>query len=67
MVIHEPCLQTDEIADADPGYDLSAMVIHIGSQPSRGHYISLVKSYTKWLLYDDESVQVCSGKVHSRL
>lgn len=37
-------------------YDLVAVVIHCGPGPNRGHYISIVKSFGLWLLFDDEFV-----------
>ena len=39
-------------------YDLVAVVIHCGSGPNRGHYISIVKSHGFWLLFDDDMVDV---------
>lgn len=39
-------------------YDLIAVVIHCGSGPNRGHYISIVKSHGFWLLFDDDIVDV---------
>lgn len=39
-------------------YDLVAVVIHCGSGPNRGHYISIVKSHGLWLLFDDDIVDV---------
>jgi len=37
-------------------YDLVAVVVHCGSGPNRGHYISIVKSHGIWLLFDDDIV-----------
>ena len=39
-------------------YDLVAVVIHCGSGPNRGHYISIVKSCGFWLIFDDDIVDV---------
>jgi uncharacterized UBP type Zn finger protein len=39
-------------------YDLVAVVIHCGSGPNRGHYISIVKSSGFWLIFDDDIVDV---------
>tara|TARA_R110002050_G_scaffold191163_3_gene325906 strand:+ start:760 stop:1908 length:1149 start_codon:yes stop_codon:yes gene_type:complete len=39
-------------------YDLAAIVIHVGAGPHQGHYISVVKSYSHWLVFDDEDVEV---------
>nr|CAG4637790.1 EOG090X06IH [Chydorus sphaericus] len=41
---------------ADRLYDLVAVVVHCGSGPNRGHYISIVKSHDFWLLFDDDIV-----------
>ncbi|KAK4336627.1 hypothetical protein RND71_043739 [Anisodus tanguticus] len=41
----------------DKLYDLVAVVIHCGPGPNRGHYISIVKSFGLWLLFDDELVE----------
>ncbi|GAU96903.1 hypothetical protein RvY_08274 [Ramazzottius varieornatus] len=39
-------------------YDLVAVVVHCGSGPNRGHYISIVKtSNNVWLLFDDDVVE----------
>ncbi|XP_015777462.1 PREDICTED: ubiquitin carboxyl-terminal hydrolase 46-like [Acropora digitifera] len=38
-------------------YDLVAVVIHCGSGPNRGHYITIVKSHGLWLLFDDDIVE----------
>lgn len=42
-------------------YDLVAVVVHCGSGPNRGHYISIVKSHGFWLLFDDDMVDVSSN------
>ncbi|KAH9418459.1 ubiquitin-specific protease 12/46 [Dermatophagoides pteronyssinus] len=41
---------------SDRLYDLVAVVIHCGTGPNRGHYISIVKSFGFWLLFDDDIV-----------
>ncbi|KAF7257016.1 hypothetical protein EG68_04935 [Paragonimus skrjabini miyazakii] len=42
-------------------YKLIAVVVHSGSGPNRGHYVTLVKSHDLWLLFDDEVVdKICS-------
>lgn len=35
-----------------------AVVVHSGSGPNRGHYVTLVKSHGLWFLFDDELVEV---------
>ena len=46
-------------------YDLVAVVVHCGSGPNRGHYISIVKSCGFWLIFDDDIVDV--SKIESHL
>lgn len=43
---------------AEAGYSLFAVVVHIGSGPNHGHYVCLVESQGRWLLFDDESVEI---------
>lgn len=50
--------QSDDAVNPDRLYDLMAVVIHCGSGPNRGHYISIVKSHGFWLLFDDDMVDV---------
>ncbi|KAG0485168.1 hypothetical protein HPP92_009247 [Vanilla planifolia] len=42
--------------NAEAEYSLFAVVVHVGSGPNHGHYISLVKSHNLWFLIDDENV-----------
>ncbi|KXJ28487.1 ubiquitin carboxyl-terminal hydrolase 46 [Exaiptasia diaphana] len=48
---------SDDAVNRDRLYDLVAVVIHCGSGPNRGHYITIVKSYGFWLLFDDDIVE----------
>ncbi|XP_074595587.1 ubiquitin-specific protease 12/46 [Brevipalpus obovatus] len=48
--------KTSNNGDDDKLYDLVAVVIHCGPGPNRGHYISIVKSFGFWILFDDEVV-----------
>ncbi|KAL4707470.1 hypothetical protein ACJJTC_000114 [Scirpophaga incertulas] len=50
------CFQSDDAVNPDRLYDLVAVVVHCGSGPNRGHYISIVKSHGFWLLFDDDMV-----------
>lgn len=52
--------QSDDASNPDRMYDLIAVVIHCGTGPNRGHYISIVKSHGLWLLFDDDIVDVSS-------
>lgn len=47
---------SDEAANNDRIYDLVAVVVHCGATPNRGHYITLIKSHSYWLLFDDDIV-----------
>ena len=65
-------IQSDDAVNPDRMYDLVAVVVHCGSGPNRGHYISIVKSAGFWLVFDDDLVDVSSihnqfwhgGKLH---
>ncbi|KAJ2736085.1 hypothetical protein IW152_001030 [Coemansia sp. BCRC 34962] len=39
-------------------YSLSAVVVHLGGGPFHGHYISIVRSGEKWVLFDDDCVEI---------
>uniref|UniRef100_A0A7E4V283 ubiquitinyl hydrolase 1 n=1 Tax=Panagrellus redivivus TaxID=6233 RepID=A0A7E4V283_PANRE len=51
----------DDADDSDRLYDLVAVVVHCGSTPNRGHYLTLVKSHSFWLLFDDDIVDKIEG------
>ncbi|KAJ0987342.1 hypothetical protein J5N97_005698 [Dioscorea zingiberensis] len=42
----------------DMEYSLFAVVVHLGSGPNHGHYVSLVKSHGHWLFFDDDNVDM---------
>lgn len=42
----------------DTAYHLFAVVVHIGTGPNHGHYVSVVKSHNRWLFFDDEHVDI---------
>ncbi|CDQ88632.1 unnamed protein product [Oncorhynchus mykiss] len=46
-----------DATNLDRMYDLVAVVVHCGSGPNRGHYITIVKSHGFWLLFDDDIVE----------
>uniref|UniRef100_A0A2K5PDI3 Ubiquitin carboxyl-terminal hydrolase 46 n=1 Tax=Cebus imitator TaxID=2715852 RepID=A0A2K5PDI3_CEBIM len=48
---------SSDAVNLDRMYDLVAVVVHGGSSPSRGHYITTVKSHGSWLLFDDDIVE----------
>lgn len=48
---------TDDAEDPDRLYELYAIIVHLGSTPFHGHYVSIIKTRDKgWLLFDDELV-----------
>lgn len=42
----------------DNRYSLIAVVVHVGSGPNHGHYVSMIKSANTWLLFDDDNIDV---------
>eukprot|EP00697_Spironema_sp_BW2_P009201 gnl/Spiro4/24029_TR11905_c0_g1_i1.p1 gnl/Spiro4/24029_TR11905_c0_g1~~gnl/Spiro4/24029_TR11905_c0_g1_i1.p1 ORF type:complete len:352 (+),score=39.55 gnl/Spiro4/24029_TR11905_c0_g1_i1:31-1056(+) len=52
-------LKISNVADnADCEYHLFAVVVHIGSGPNYGHYVSIVRSNNHWLYFDDDNVEL---------
>jgi ubiquitin carboxyl-terminal hydrolase 12/46 len=49
---------SNTVQDSDAEYSLFAVVVHVGSGPNHGHYVSLVKSHNHWLFFDDENVEM---------
>lgn len=46
-----------KIEKMNKNYELSGIVVHLGMDPSHGHYIAVVKNEKfGWLIYDDETV-----------
>uniref|UniRef100_A0A5S6QGQ1 Ubiquitin carboxyl-terminal hydrolase n=1 Tax=Trichuris muris TaxID=70415 RepID=A0A5S6QGQ1_TRIMR len=45
-----------DAVNPDRLYELVAVVVHCGSTPNRGHYITVVKYQGCWLLFDDDIV-----------
>jgi len=39
-------------------YNLFSVVVHVGSGPNHGHYVSMIKSANTWLLFDDDNIDV---------
>lgn len=48
---------TEDAEGADQPYTLFAVVVHVGSGPHHGHYVSLIKSGGSWWFFDDENVE----------
>jgi ubiquitin carboxyl-terminal hydrolase 12/46 len=57
------CNTTDDAPGSDAEYSLFAVVVHVGSGPNHGHYVSLVKSHNHWLFFDDENVEMIDESV----
>jgi ubiquitin carboxyl-terminal hydrolase 12/46 len=61
-----------DAVEPDRRYDLFAVVVHVGSGPNHGHYISMVKSHNTWLIFDDDNIDLinesdlasCFGSPH---
>lgn len=51
------CNTVDDAPGSEAEYSLFAVVVHVGSGPNHGHYVSLVKSHNHWLFFDDETVE----------
>lgn len=51
------CNTSDDAEDPDRLYSLFAVVVHVGSGPNQGHYVSLIKSHGQWLMFDDDCVE----------
>ncbi|KAH6562365.1 hypothetical protein BASA62_009209 [Batrachochytrium salamandrivorans] len=48
----------DGAENSDRLYELHGVVVHIGSGPQSGHYVSLIKSENQWMLFDDDDVSI---------
>ncbi|KAK4691398.1 hypothetical protein P7C70_g9357, partial [Phenoliferia sp. Uapishka_3] len=46
----------DGMENPDCLYELWAIVVHIGVGPHHGHYITIVKSGSRWIVFDDNTV-----------
>ena len=48
---------TDDAVEPDRLYELYAVLVHLGTTPYHGHYVSIIKTKDRgWLLFDDELV-----------
>ncbi|KAI9432087.1 hypothetical protein H4582DRAFT_1999023 [Lactarius indigo] len=47
----------DEVDDPDRLYELFGIVVHIGSGPHHGHYVTIVKGPHSWLKFDDDKIE----------
>jgi len=58
--------QTESTSEAECLYDLFGIVIHVGSGPNHGHYVSIIKNHNNWLIFDDDGVQLIDeAGIHS--
>ncbi|CDO68477.1 hypothetical protein BN946_scf184499.g2 [Trametes cinnabarina] len=46
----------DDAEDPDRLYELFAIVVHIGTGPYHGHYVTIIKARGSWMLFDDDNV-----------
>ncbi|OSD01095.1 cysteine proteinase [Trametes coccinea BRFM310] len=46
----------DDAEDPDRLYELFAIVVHIGTGPYHGHYVTIIKARGSWMLFDDDTV-----------
>ncbi|KAI0370144.1 cysteine proteinase [Pilatotrama ljubarskyi] len=46
----------DDAEDPDRLYELFAIVVHIGTGPHHGHYVTIIKARGTWMLFDDDTV-----------
>lgn len=46
----------DDTDDADRLFNLFGIVVHIGTGPHHGHYISIIKTQGSWQVFDDDNV-----------
>ncbi|KAL8540567.1 hypothetical protein ACS0TY_001991 [Phlomoides rotata] len=57
---------SNTVENVESEYSLFAVVVHVGSGPNHGHYVSLVKSHNHWLFFDDENVEIVDeSAIHS--
>ncbi|KAJ1380145.1 Ubiquitin specific protease, conserved site [Sesbania bispinosa] len=54
---------SNTVEDADIEYSLFAVVVHVGSGPNHGHYVSLMKSHNHGLFLYDENVEMIDESV----
>ncbi|CAE6361463.1 unnamed protein product [Rhizoctonia solani] len=47
----------DDAEDPDRLYELFAIIVHVGSGPHHGHYITLAKQRGQWFAFDDDVVE----------
>lgn len=48
-------------------YQLHAVIAHLGTTPYGGHYISVVRRFNKWFLYNDDRITLESENVHKKM
>eukprot|EP00741_Cyanophora_paradoxa_P011239 tig00020554_g10858.t1 len=52
------CNASEGAEDPDRPYSLFAVVVHVGSGPNHGHYVTAVRSGQHWVLFDDDTVEL---------
>lgn len=51
---------SEQANNPDRLYELFGIVVHIGGGLNQGHYVSIVKVGQRWVLFDDDTVDVIS-------
>jgi ubiquitin carboxyl-terminal hydrolase 9/13 len=49
---------SDDAEEPDKLYELFAIIVHLGTGPHQGHYISIVRVGIRWFVFDDETVTI---------
>jgi len=50
--------QSFEIDQKSARYELTAIIVHLGSSTHSGHYVAYIKRNNQWILYNDRKVTV---------
>lgn len=54
---------SDDATNPDRCYELTGIIIHIGSGPNQGHYIAIIRTiHGHWIVFDDDNVQLIKEK-----
>lgn len=54
----QPSKQSFEIDQKPAGYELTGIIVHLGSSTHSGHYVAYIKKNGQWVLYNDRKVTV---------
>ena len=65
IVDYPEILKLDFIKGEEAEYQLSAVVVHIGTHPSAGHYICIARRFDgRWMKFDDDKVSDLGEEAH---